>query len=303
MGKQITISAIMLIYNQACFLRKSIFSILNQSFTNFELILINDGSTDESLSEIQTFNDSRIVLYDFKTPAGTVERFNFGISIAKGDYIVRIHPEDISVAKRFEKQINFFNRNVSHGACGSFFALINGNGINRYIARSHDQIKIDLLFGVPLFSATLMIKRSILTQSSIKYKKEYRGYEDYKMLVELSSVGKVSNLPDVLLKHRMLRVKTIGDEINLSKICSEQLTALGVKPNRLELQSHLALFFQMGLPSPKNLDPQKVISWFKRLNEANQRTLVYNNHVFNQRCLFLLDYTLSTVLSKSPFEK
>jgi glycosyltransferase involved in cell wall biosynthesis len=309
MGKQITISAIMLIYNQAFFLKKAIFNILNQSFTNFELILINDGSTDESLSVIQSIKDSRIVLYDFKTPAGTVERLNFGISIANGDYLVRIHPEDISVAKRFEKQIAFFNRNVNHGACGSSLDLIDENGIkldNGDIARSHDQIKIDLLFGVPFFSSTLMIKRSILTQNSIKYKQEYKGYEDYKMLVELSCVSKVNNLPEVLLKHGVPRVKvvkTIGDEIILSKICNEQLTALGVKLNRLELESHLALFFQMGSPSLKILDPKKVISWFKKLNEANQRFLVYNNHLFNRHCLFLLDYILSTVLSKTPFEK
>jgi glycosyltransferase involved in cell wall biosynthesis len=309
MGKQISISAIMLIYNQAYFLRKAIFNILNQSFTNFELILINDGSTDESLSVIQSITDSRIVVYDFKDPAGTVERFNFGISIAKGDYLVRIHPEDISVAKRFEKQIDFFNRHVNHGACGSLIDLIDENGFkldNGDIARSHDQLKIDLLFGIPFLSSTLMIKRSILTQNSIKYKQEYRGYEDYKILVELSCVSKVSNLPDVLLKHGMPRAKvgkTICDEIILSKICKEQLTALGVKLNRLELESHLALFFQMGSPSPKIFDPQKVISWFKKLNEANQRSLVYNNHLFKRHCLFLMDYILSTVLSKTPFEK
>ena len=109
------VSILMPVYNSEKYLREAIKSILNQTFTNFELIIINDGSTDNSLKIIKSFKDNRIKIIKNKGNLGLIKTLNKGIDLAQGKYIARMDADDIAMPKRLEKQIAFFNENPDYG--------------------------------------------------------------------------------------------------------------------------------------------------------------------------------------------
>ena len=105
------ISVIMPAYNAALYIREAIESVLNQSFQNFEFIIINDGSTDETLNIIQSFNDSRIVLINNSKNLGIIKTRNIGLQLAKGEYIAKMDADDVSLPMIFEIQNAYLDDN------------------------------------------------------------------------------------------------------------------------------------------------------------------------------------------------
>ena len=115
-----SISVIMPVYNSAEYVEGAIQSILNQSFSDFEFIIINDGSNDASDDVILKFKDDRIVYVKFEVNKGIVAALNFGLSIAKGKYIARMDSDDISFLSRLEIQFNYLEANSNVILCGAY---------------------------------------------------------------------------------------------------------------------------------------------------------------------------------------
>ena len=119
------ISVIMSNYNTPEeYLREAIESILNQTYKNFEFIIIDDCSTDNSLEIIKSYNDERIVLIENEENIGLTKSINKGLAVAKGEYIARMDADDVSLPQRFEKQINYMNDHTELIVCGSSMELI-----------------------------------------------------------------------------------------------------------------------------------------------------------------------------------
>ena len=112
------------VYNAERHLSESIKSILNQSFSEFEFLIINDGSSDGSREIIKSFNDSRIVLHDNNRNFGLTKSLNIGLNLAKGRYIARMDADDISYQNRLEKQYQFMENNPDIGFCGTWYKKI-----------------------------------------------------------------------------------------------------------------------------------------------------------------------------------
>jgi glycosyltransferase involved in cell wall biosynthesis len=125
------ISVVMPVYNAAQYLREAIDSILNQTFRDFEFIIINDGSTDRSLEIIQSYNDDRIRLINQKN-TGLAKALNNGIAIAKSDFIARMDADDISIPERLTSQFSFLESNVDVVAVGSNAEVIDKEGNHVY---------------------------------------------------------------------------------------------------------------------------------------------------------------------------
>ncbi|MBI9064269.1 MAG: glycosyltransferase family 2 protein [Marinilabiliaceae bacterium] len=113
------VSVVMPVYNGAEFLEESIQSILEQTFDDFELIIINDGSTDHSASVINSFKDKRIVTRHYKINQGNYKTRNIGMSMAKGKYICVMDSDDIAYPHRIQTQFDFMEKENSVGVCGS----------------------------------------------------------------------------------------------------------------------------------------------------------------------------------------
>lgn len=196
------ISVILPVYNAEKYIKQAIISILNQSFTDFELIIINDGSTDNSLNVITSIADERIRVINQENK-GLIASLNGGIDISQGEYIARMDADDIALPSRFEAQLKLFNGNEELGICGTstenFGALS-----NQKIRSNNDQfLKSYLLFGPPFAHPSVMIKRKTLIENNIRYDKDFTHCEDFAMWSALKPYCEFSNVVEVQLKYRV----------------------------------------------------------------------------------------------------
>ena len=196
------ISVLLPVYNCELYIKEAVDSILNQTHTNFELIIIDDCSTDATVSILKTYKDSRINLIIKPKNSGYTDSLNFGIEIAKGDYIARMDGDDISLPERFEKQVNFLENNLDVVLCGTSYRII-GSGKIIHVPENHEDIQHALLeysaFGHP----TVMMRKSTLDKLPFVYNVEKEPAEDYELWVRLLFAGKLHNLQEVLLEYRI----------------------------------------------------------------------------------------------------
>ena len=205
MNRNPEISVVMPVYNGELFIKEAMESILNQTYNDFEFIIIYDESTDGTLSIIQEFQeqDARIILIN-GDKEGISGALNKGIKEAKGKYIARMDADDISLPIRFEKQISHM-QNLELDICGGHSLLIDSDGkINGIgiMPRSHDLCGLSMMFMVPFVHSGVMMLKSFLTNSSLKYQGKY---EDFDMWIRMFSAGaKFGNVDDVVTKYRVL---------------------------------------------------------------------------------------------------
>lgn len=197
------ITVIMPVYNAEEYLREAIDSILSQTFTDFEFLIFNDGSTDRSAEIIQSYQDPRINLYDSSFNSGHVAHLNQGINLAHGQYIARMDADDISHFKRFEKQVAFMDANPSVGVCGTWFDIIGQPKIAIEHPENHDKIRLALLDYCALGHPTVFIRTKIFRKYKIHYDKEFVPAEDYHLWTILAEYCHLHNLQEVLLYYRV----------------------------------------------------------------------------------------------------
>lgn len=196
------VSVVMSVYNGETYLREAIDSILNQTYSNFECIVINDGSSDKSLSIIKSYTDNRIVLINNEVNKGLIYSLNKGIEIAKGDYITRMDADDISLPNRFEEQLKAFQFQPSAVVVSSDYYLLNKDKLSLIQTNfSNQSLKTILLFTPCFCHPTVMIK-NVFKEKNLYYNKEFIHAEDYKLWTDLAFCGNFYNIPIPLLKYR-----------------------------------------------------------------------------------------------------
>ena len=199
----IPLSVILPVYNSELYIRESIQSILNQSFSDFELIVLNDGSTDKSEKVILEFQDQRIKYVKNETNLKLIETLNLGLKLAQGKYIARIDADDVAFPDRFEKQITFLENNPDYGLVGSFAECFGDtNGILKYVEEDQD-IRFALLSHNPFIHSSVIFRRSILDEHQLEFRKEQVHVEDYDLWVRILSFTKAKIIPETLIKYRM----------------------------------------------------------------------------------------------------
>lgn len=198
------ISVIMPVYNGEKFLKEAIDSILNQTFKDFEFIIINDGSTDNSKSIISGFDDQRIKYYENESNLGIVETLNKAVELSNGIYIARQDQDDVSIPYRFEKQFEFMENNPEIAVSGSYISMFGSsqNVIWNYPVL-HEDILCNLLFSVVINHPTVMMRRSVILENDFRYAPLFNGAEDYDLWVRIAKRHKIANIPEVLLFYRI----------------------------------------------------------------------------------------------------
>jgi glycosyltransferase involved in cell wall biosynthesis len=210
------ISVLLPVYNAEKYLNEAINSILFQTFTNFELIIINDGSSDRSEEIIFSFSDDRINYIKNETNLGLIETLNKGISLSKGKYLARMDNDDISMPERLEKQVAFMESNPEVGVLGTSFYNINKFGeieSKTIFPVSHSLLCWSLCFFSPIAHPTVMFRRDVVINAN-GYNLEMLHCEDYDLWHRLSNKTRLANLPELLFKLRK-------HETNSSLIFSE----------------------------------------------------------------------------------
>lgn len=200
------ISVLMPVYNTPeAFLRKSIESILNQTFEKFEFIILNDASNDITVRILREYKDNRIRLIDNEYNMGLSGCLNKGISLAKGKYIARMDSDDIAHKKRLEWQYYFMKKNPNIFMCGGNIKLIDAwgkwKGTNRYCYNT-ESIRMDTLFTCPFAHPTVMFNARLLMQEKKRYCEGIKA-EDYELWSRLVYKYEVANIKKVLLFYRV----------------------------------------------------------------------------------------------------
>lgn len=196
------VSVVMSVFNSEKYLVEAIESILNQTYTNFEFIIINDGSTDSSLEIIQEYmkKDERIVLIS-RENKGLPYSLNEGIEKAKGKYIARMDADDISLLTRFEDQLKFLEEK-DLDICGTNIQLFNEDYTYKVwnYPQNDSSIKFILMFMSSFAHPTVIMKKNIFQK--VKYQ-EYKTSQDYRLWCDIAINGyKMGNIDKVLLKYR-----------------------------------------------------------------------------------------------------
>lgn len=236
------ISVVMSVYNGEKYLRESIESILQQTFSDFEFIIINDGSTDQTKEILEFYKDSRIRLIH-QGNKGLTKSLNKGIKLAKGEYIARQDADDISYPKRFEKQIAYMASNADIALCGTWVKIFGTLDTEWHYPLSHDEISCKHLFENSLAHSSVIIRNSIIKKHNLFYDETLKTSQDYDLWVRISQNHRIANLNELLLKHR-LHETNVGkikktDQIHSADIVREkQLLDLGLSVSEEELALH-----------------------------------------------------------------
>lgn len=199
------ISVILPAYNAQETIGDAIQSIIDQTYTDWELFVINDGSIDNTKSVILSFNDSRIKYIENESNKKLIYTLNRGLELATGEYVARMDADDISLKTRFEKQVEFMENHQDVVASGGGMLAFSNAKITKRIHCESDSERIKLLMfnTSPIYHPTAIIRQSVLKSHTIRYNQEYLHVEDYMLWYNLSKVGKLSNIDEILIKYRI----------------------------------------------------------------------------------------------------
>lgn len=216
MRKSPLLSVVMSVYNSEKYVVEAIDSVLSQTFKNFEFIIINDGSTDNSFELLQekAAVDSRVILIDRKN-SGLTKSLNIALKRAKGKYIARIDADDICLPKRFQVQLDFLENNSNYGLVGSKYKIIDDASLVVCSQRvpffaTDDQIKGNIYRLNPFFHSSMMIEKKLFDYFGC-YDERFIYSQDYECWLRFCHYTKMANIDDFLVYRRespeMLSIK------------------------------------------------------------------------------------------------
>ncbi len=202
--KLLPISIVMIIYNSEAHIEESIESILNQIFCNFELIIIDYGSADNTVNIRKFYSDSRIRIISGYNTNSLITVF----SLMKGKYIAYMEADDIMLPHRLYKQYEFMEENQEIDISGSWVYNFGDCYGAVYTPINHNDIEYTALFNNPMHFTTIMVKKSLLQfpafQNNKLFKRNYKYVDDYKLWMYLLIKDfKFANIPKILVKHRI----------------------------------------------------------------------------------------------------
>lgn len=282
------ISVVMSNYNTPEeYLREAIESILNQTYSDFEFIIVDDCSTDNSLEIIESYRDPRIVIIKNEKNLGLTKSLNRAIKSAKGEFIARMDADDISMLERFEKQVEFMKNNPSVIVCGSQTEIF-GDGAYRYKNKfpktyipEKELFQINLLFGnhINILNNVAFFRHQVLIDEGILYNEKYPCAQDFRMWVDCSRKGDCQNIDEVLVKYRIHDKAISIDKKDLQTECAKNIMAEQLSWLGLELPEDWETVHWGLLTGRKPFD-LRYKKWIKTIISHNKK---YN--VFNQRKL------------------
>jgi len=202
--KKPKISVIMPTLNAEKYLKEAIDSILAQTFKNFEFIIIDDNSTDNTLNIINEYKDKRIKLIKGKNK-GIASALNLGIKCSKGEYIARMDADDISLPRRFEKQIQFMDQHPEIGICGAnVIPLTDDQKYKSWGSWLKTEPKvIDILLNVAFCHPTVIFRKSIIINNNLYYNEKLKYTEDQELWFRAIKFTNFKNIKKKLLKYRL----------------------------------------------------------------------------------------------------
>lgn len=282
------VSVLMSVYNGEKYLKESIESILSQTYSDFEFIIIDDGSTDNSLKIIKAFPDQRIRLVCNKKNIGLANSLNRGIKLAQGEYILRMDADDISLPNRITKQVKYMDANPDIDISGVWIKHIMQDKKEKLIWKfptDPAMISFTLLFYNPIGHNTVIIRKKLFSTNKLLYDPSYETAEDYDLWVRASKFSKMSNLGKVLVLYRrhyeQIGVKKAARQKKVSLlIVRNQLKELDLAPIKENLNLHKLIGHNKAFDSKEDVIKAKI--WLEKLRDANEKKMLFPDPGFSE---------------------
>ena len=197
----------MSVYNGALYVKEAVVSILKQTYRDWELIIINDASTDKTLEILNDLatTDDRIKIITNAENIGLTKSLNRGLLECSGEFVARMDADDVASSDRLEKQYDFMQTHLDVAVCGSQGIYIdhNGNKIgDKDLKLSSDDIKKKLLFNNQCIHSSLFFRKSIVDELG-GYNEQFKTSQDYELIVRIAKKYQVVNLKDRLIHWRV----------------------------------------------------------------------------------------------------
>ena len=237
------VSVIMPLYNAEKYVLGTINCILEQTYDNFELVLINDQPTDSTMEIVRSIKDSRIVIVENDRNRGISYSRNRGLEVARGEYIALMDDDDLSPNDRFEFEVNFLDSHPDIDVIGGAFQIIdeNNNFISGITPMINDpmEIRAQCMYYCPMYNGSTMYRRSILADPKLRYLDNYLGMEDYRFWAYCSAHHKMVNIDRPLLFWRQTAstetIKTLNEKADKRAAKFVAIQEVVFKENGFEL--------------------------------------------------------------------
>lgn len=282
------VSVILPTHNDGKYIYESIESILCQSYTNLELIVIDDGSTDNTLEIVRSFQDNRMKVITNFSCLGIVDSLNKGIEIATGDLIARMDGDDISFPNRLEKEVQFLNANPNIDIVGTWVRMIDHGGslLDRVWTPEpeHEQLLANCLFGCPMCHPTVMLRAKVF--DNFLYDNRFSVSEDFDLWTKVLEKYKAATIQEFLLYYRKHSENTQTKSSTLQKrqtrvIIERELRKYGLILEQLELNSYVDYFFNYENKYDLT-DLIHIKKWLSKLSAANESTKRIESRYFDK---------------------
>jgi len=196
------VTVIMPVYNVERYVVDSIASILNQTYRNIELLVFNDGSTDQSAAVVSGIVDPRLIFINSAQNVGCSAHMNTGFKIAKGKYIARMDSDDVALPDRLARQVAFMEAHAEVGVCGTLMNIMDQPEIRERLPITDAEIRLHMLANSPMANPTILLRTSVIQATGAKYDNYFAPSEDYRIFHDLIPYTQFANLPEPLLNYR-----------------------------------------------------------------------------------------------------
>lgn len=271
------ISVLTAVYNSADLIRPAIESVLNQTFGDFEWVIINDATPDNSIEIIESYNDPRIKIYHNETNMGLAASLNKGLALCTGEYIARMDTDDVCSLNRFERQVAFMDDHTEIAIAGSWVNLTGDwKGLWKTPVQ-HEEIQCKLLFNSAIAHPTVMMRKRDLDKHGLRYDSKLKKIQDYDLWVRASQVVKLANIPEVLLDYRIDIQAKSPEVVKRSNeviygIRQMQLSRLDIKLSPYEADN----FHYISANQPDKVDATVINKLFSSILSKNNQAKLYN---------------------------
>jgi glycosyltransferase involved in cell wall biosynthesis len=273
------------VYNRARYVGPAIESILGQSYTDFEILLVDDGSTDESVEVMRSYGEPRVRVVENKKNLGLPYTRNRGLELAQGEYIALLDSDDLSLPDRLACQVEFLDAHPDYAEVGAWSQAMDASGQPlrkvKIQPTAAEETRATLLFRCSIKNRSLMGRTAMMRE--LGYRADFPRCQDYDLHVRLAERHLLGNIPRVLVLGRVHPLQWTGSTTEIGnaakmRIMREQLEPMGVEPNEEDLWGHLLLAHQSGETGGRRIDAAYLDwadDWLSGLRRANARTRRY----------------------------
>lgn len=280
------VSVLIPVYNKAPWLRECLDSVFAQRFTDFEVVAVDDASTDESLAILHGIDDPRLRIVELERNMGPAGAANAGMDACRGEYIARLDADDLAVPDRLSIQVAYMDAHPQVGASGGAVALFGTQENTWSFPQHNDDCQAQLLFGVPVSQGASIMRRSVLQQHGLRYDPAWpRVGEDWLLWTRMGRVAHLGNVPQVLIHYRRGEQNIAHGRDRIADhalLLREVFRFYGLPLGDDELRCHLMALRMFPLP-PDAVSVRSFHHWLARLALLNRERGIFPEEAFGRR--------------------